>query len=686
MSAEEAQAPPSGSELTDELFVIEQRGIDLVGPEARHGKPVDLFWMWMGSNLNVFYPVNGALVIYFGLSFSQSILVILLGNLIFVGVGLTSLQGPKTGTSTFAISRAAYGQNGGSGLSLFNWVTCVGFEASGLALIVLAGLALFGEAGIHPTTGLKIVLLLVAMVLQAFLPVLGHQTIVTVQRYLAYLLIPLFVVMAVVVSRRVHISSLSHGASWATVMVAIALVVSAGGLSWANTGSDYSRYLPADADQRAVFLWPSLGGMIPAVLLEILGAAIASIVSTASDPVSGLPKALPGWVVTPYLFVAIITLFAVNTIDLYSSGLTLQAIGLRLKRWQCVIVDMIIATFVGGVTIFNSDFNRLYSEFLSLLIVWLSPWLAIYVIDWALRKGKYDPAALLQSRGGRYWRQNGFNIPGVVAQLAGMAASCLWIDSTAFVGPLSSRTSGSDFSFFTGLLVGGLVYFLLGRRAVKADVAPSPAVIEGGLGGAPGTGEHIRNSGLQGTNSFDVPRYLFDQLILAPETALLSHERPDFHADRLAVDVPVKVKEVRLDEPLAGLVVVRATTHGDGRRMTGAVLELHDACIDTVGEIHVRTDPQVGCRGAERAAAMVAPHNDPLYVRGHFPEPNLPRLRTTLKRRARAASSGTYSPRDLCDCFEVSRKSRRPSRRGNRHYQGTLLRQRQRGRRALPGR
>lgn len=56
MSAEEAQAPLSGSELTDELFVIEQRGIDLVGPEARHGKPVDLFWMWMGSNLNVFYP------------------------------------------------------------------------------------------------------------------------------------------------------------------------------------------------------------------------------------------------------------------------------------------------------------------------------------------------------------------------------------------------------------------------------------------------------------------------------------------------------------------------------------------------------------------------------------------------------------------------------------------------------
>jgi len=221
--------------------------------------------------------------------------------------------------------------------------------------------------------------------------------------------------------------------------------------------------------------------MIPAVLLELLGAAIASIVSTASDPISGLPKALPGWVVTPYLFVAIITLFAVNTIDLYSSGLTLQAIGLKLKRWQCVIVDMVIATVVGGITIFNSDFNRLYSEFLGLLIVWLSPWLAIYLVDWALRRGKYDPAALLQSRGGRYWRYGGFNIPAVVAQLLGMAASCLWLNSTAFVGPLSSRTSGSDFSFFLGLLVGGAAYWLLGRRAIRAETTPSEPVVSHAL-------------------------------------------------------------------------------------------------------------------------------------------------------------------------------------------------------------
>lgn len=410
-AAPDAASEAAASQTSDRVFAIEQRGIDIVGPEERHGRPRDLFWMWLGSNLNVFYPVNGALVIYFGLSFAQAVIAIIIGNLIFFAVGLTSLQGPRVGTSTFALSRAAYGQNGGRGLSVFNWVTCVGFEASGMALIVLAGLALFSSAGVAASTWLKIVLLVVAMCIQVFLPLFGHQTIITVQRYLAYLLIPLFVIMAIVVAGRIDVGALNHGTGWATFTAAVALLISAGGLSWANTGSDYSRYLPADASPRGIFWAASIGGMLPAVLLEILGAGIASVVKSASDPISGLPQALPSWVTTPYLIMAIVTLLAVNTIDLYSSGLTLQAIGLKIKRWQCVLVDMVIATVVAAIAIFNADFNRIYSDFLSLLIVWLSPWLAIYLADWLMRRGQYDAPALLQDRGGRYWRNGGFHIP-----------------------------------------------------------------------------------------------------------------------------------------------------------------------------------------------------------------------------------------------------------------------------------
>jgi nucleobase:cation symporter-1, NCS1 family len=454
---------------SDKVLVIEQRGIQLVPPEDRHGKAADLFWMWLGTNLNVFYIVNGAIVVAIGLSFGQALIAILAGNLIFFGVGLTSLQGPKTGTSTFMVSRAAYGPRGGQGLSLFNWLTCVGYEASGLALIVLAVLELLSKAGVHSSAGLKAVVIFGAAAVQFVLPLYGHATILAAQRWLAYLFIPLFVVMAVLVAPKVHLGSLSQGAGWATIMIAIALVVSGGGLPWANTGSDYSRYLPEDTSPAGIFWWSSLGGLIPAVLLEVLGAAVASIVKTASDPIAGLPQALPGWVVVPYLLLAIVTLLAVNTIDLYSSGLTLQAMGVPIKRWMAALVDLVICIGVTFIAIFSSSFNRLYTEFLSLLIVWLAPWFAIYVTDWLLRRGRYDATSLINGKSGRYWRNGGIHVPGLVAQIAGMIASLAWIDSPAYIGPLSSQTYGSDFSVFTGIAVGGLVYWLLARRSVPAE-------------------------------------------------------------------------------------------------------------------------------------------------------------------------------------------------------------------------
>lgn len=482
---------------TDEILSIEQRGIDIVQGAERHGRPMDLFWMWFGTNLNIFYVVNGAVVISLGLSFAQSVLVIVLGNLAFFTVGLTSLQGPRTGTSTFAISRAPFGPRGGQGLSLFNWLTCVGFEASGLALIALAVLELFAKAGVGSSTGLKIGVILVAAVVQGLLPLYGHATIMVAQRFLGWIFAVLFIVMAVLIIPKVHLGTLARGGGWGTIMVGIALVISAGGLSWANTGSDYSRYLPADSSPKQIFWWSSLGGFVPGLLLEVLGAAVASVVASASNPIAGLPTALPGWFVVPYLFFAVLTLLAVNTIDLYSSGLTLQALGLRIDRWKCVLLDSVICTAITFFVVFSSSFNHYYSDFLGLLIVWLAPWTGIYLVDWMLRRGRYDAAALVDTRGGRYWRRGGVHLPGVVAQVIGMVASAMWINSSAFVGPLSSRADGSDFSVFMGVGFGALAYVVLAWRSVRREgreLADEPGVALAAPSGARSVIEALHGS------------------------------------------------------------------------------------------------------------------------------------------------------------------------------------------------
>ena len=124
--------------------------------------------------------------------------VILIGNLFYVLLGLASLQGPQTGTTTFMISRAPFGQNGNRMVALFNWVTQVGFEIEGIYFVVATVILLFSLHGTDLSSPAKIVVIIFAALLQMVMPLLGHATITKVLRYLGYVFIVFFAVLAAV--------------------------------------------------------------------------------------------------------------------------------------------------------------------------------------------------------------------------------------------------------------------------------------------------------------------------------------------------------------------------------------------------------------------------------------------------------------------------------------------------------
>jgi nucleobase:cation symporter-1, NCS1 family len=458
---------------------IEHRGIEHVPEESRWGKPGSLFWMWAGAVWNVEFLIYGALaVIVFGLSFPQAVLIIVIGNLFYVLTGVASLQGPQAGTTTFAISRAPFGPNGNRLPSFFNWVTQVGFEIEGIAFVVLAAIALQHRAGFLAGTPAKVIFIIVAVAIQAVLPLLGHAAVLEVLKWLAIPFVILFVIMAIITTSKVKLHSLPHGAGWGSLMVFLALVISAGGLGWTENGNDYSRYLPPATDKRRIVLAVALGAGIPSVLLEILGAAVATGVPTASS-ITTLTAAFPGWFIVPYLIVAVIQLFAINTLDLYSSGVTLQSLVPGLHRLHCVAIDTVVCGGFAAYAVFSGQFFSLLSAFLLFIIVWIGPWCAIYLVDWLLRRGRYD-AEGLQNERGRYYRNGGVHWPAVVAQVVGMVAAAVWLNAfsttdLSYVGPLSSRIGGSDFSVFMGLLFGGVIYWLLARKSVRAEAEQTPA-------------------------------------------------------------------------------------------------------------------------------------------------------------------------------------------------------------------
>ncbi|MBV9817165.1 MAG: cytosine permease [Solirubrobacterales bacterium] len=449
---------------------FERRGIDYIPDTERRGGPVDLMWMWAGALFNVEYVVYGALIISFGLAFWQAALVIIVGNLSYLVTGVGSLPGPAAGTGVFTITRAPFGERGAKLVSAFNWMTQVGYETEGLALVVLAGLALFSKAGVGGSTPLKIALIAAAGAIQLVLPLFGHRAMLRVLRRLVPPLVVLFILLAIFALPKAKLGA-GPGADWETMMGALALILSAGGYGWVMNASDFSRYLPRDCSRSRIVWAVAIGGFLPSTLLSLLGAAVATAVSSASDPISGLPHAFHGWFLIPYLLFVIVQLFAINSVDLYSSGMTLQALIPAIKRWQCVLLDTAVAGALTAVAIFSSGFYSFLEDFLLFMIIWIAPWVAIFITDWWMRRGTYDSRALLDGRAGIYWRGGGIHRPGVIAQLVGMLAAASWLDTTVWQGPLSRATGLSDFSVFMGALFGAGLYYLLAHRAVARETA-----------------------------------------------------------------------------------------------------------------------------------------------------------------------------------------------------------------------
>ena len=459
-------------------FKVEQRGIDLIPDAERKMKPSGLFWLWSGAVFNVEFFFYGTLIMIFGLSVGQALLAIAVGNLFYAVLGWASLQGPETGTTAFMVSRAPFGQNGNRLVALFNWATQVGFEVEGVYFVVATVILLFSHYGTTLGTPAKIVVIVLAALAQLIVPLLGHATITKVLRYLAYVFIVFFAVLAGFTAARLHLSTFHRpSAPWAVWTTGLVLIISVGGLGWTENGNDYSRYLPRSTPKARTFWAAALGAGIPSVLLEILG-VLAFTVTTKTVGITqlGVPQSFPAWFVVPFLIFAVFQLLAINTIDLYSSGVTLQALGVPIKRWMAVFVDIVVCAVVTYFILFHGTFSKDFAGFLLYIVVWLAPWFAILMVDYLLRRGRYDPLSLAAPRGGLYWRNGGIHWPAVIAQALGMVAALMWINADfavpSYIGPISNHfpgLQGGDLSWAIGIVVGGGVYYLLARRCVQHE-------------------------------------------------------------------------------------------------------------------------------------------------------------------------------------------------------------------------
>jgi len=328
------------------------------------------------------------------------------------------------------------------------------------------------------------------------MPYLGHATMVKVLRALIIPFGAIFVVLAIYDFNHGSGSFKGFGGGWELYTAGLAFVFALSGLGWTECGNDYTRYVPRDAKKGAIVGWIFLGTAIPEIVMMILGALTFTFLSTSTiwngaNPFEAFRHQhyIPSWIVVLFMLFSIVQLFGINSLDLYSSGVSLQAMGLRLKRYQAVVLDSIIAC---GLTIwaeFQSTFSLYMKEFVGIIILWIAPWLGIYLVDWLLRKYRYSASELQRTdRDGLYFTgSTGVNWNAIIAFVVGMVCATLAFSKAPppvnlpfhWMTPISNHFGsscaanlvhgvcsagwygGADFSVPTGVILAGLVYFIL---------------------------------------------------------------------------------------------------------------------------------------------------------------------------------------------------------------------------------
>ncbi len=471
------------AQAVDPIFGIEIHGLDPIPTEHRHGTPRELLWTWLGGNFNYVALAIGALTILFGLSIWQAITAAIIGSVLGAFVfGFCGILGPRTATATIVNTRAAFGLNGNYLAAAISWLSASGWVGVNSVLAVFALVQLAGAVGLGTGIGVQIAAVVIVLVAQIGIALFGHATVVASERIFAIVSIVLILGVLVFALPKVNwaypqAKTLAGSTSLGTWLLALS-VIFAGPISWVNYGSDYSRYFPTNTSWKRIVVMSALGMGISSVFASLIGTVLATVVDM-SNPVANLPKILPAWYLLPFLLVIIWGAIANNVLNLYTAGLGLLALRIPAPRWLAVCIVASIAVVLTCIAVFVYNFMSLYAEWLSLTLILLTPWTAILLVDYFVRRGHYNVEALHTWGTGPYWYRNGFNWPTLGVYLLGIVASLAVANSTLWASPLSTNVlGGADLSLFVGLIVTGILYYVVAKRQVAGTQIQSATTTE----------------------------------------------------------------------------------------------------------------------------------------------------------------------------------------------------------------
>lgn len=465
---------------------VELAGLETIAESERHGRPRHLFWPWFAANVSVFAIAYGAYTLGFGISFWQAAIVGVIGIVVsFFLVGVVSLAGKRGSAPTMVLSRAMFGVDGARVVAFLSWLLTVGWETvltiSAVFAVDATVQALGGPAN-DPVV--KLVALFVIAAIVVAVGVVGFRLIMRLQFVITVVTAVVTVIYLVTILPRIDLERAlaQPSGTLAAVIGALVFMMTGFGLGWVNAGADYSRYLPRSSSGRGVIGWTTFGAALPPAVLLIFGLLAAGSSKSLSDAIGAysigpLITLTQPWFVIPFAIVVILGLMAGAIMDIYSSGLSLLAVGVRVPRPVAAGIDgviMVLASIV--VLFFASDFVGPFQGFLITLGVPIATWCGIFVADVILRRRDLADGELYDRRG-RYgairWSSIALLVVGTVVGWGLVTnAYAAWLGWQGYL-LFGARDAwgGANLGVLVALVIGFVGYLILGARDVRRQEA-----------------------------------------------------------------------------------------------------------------------------------------------------------------------------------------------------------------------
>jgi NCS1 family nucleobase:cation symporter-1 len=382
-------------------------------------------------------------------------------------MALHAAQGPQLGLPQMISSRVQFGVYGAMLPIVAVCLMYIGFSASGC---VLAGQATAQLLGVGEATGIVIFsCIIVAVTLCGYrvIHVLGRVASVVGVLVFIYMFGRLFAshdVAALLAQRHFSLSqfllAMSLSASWQ--------------IAYGPYVADYSRYLPRDTPVLRVFTAVGLGSVIGSQISMTFGVLAATLAGRQFEHhevayivglgSTGLAASLL------YLGIAFgkVTVTSLNAYGSFMSMATMVSAfrrGLRIPvRHRLIYIVLMVSVSALLALTGRHSFLKAFEAFILCLLAVFTPWSAINLIDYyCFTRSRYDVPAL-SDPDGRYGR---WNVTGITIYLIGILVQVPFLDTAFYTGPLVGLLGGVDISWILGLLVPGVLYYLLGRDSQR---------------------------------------------------------------------------------------------------------------------------------------------------------------------------------------------------------------------------